>query len=214
MIALIRDKYNPYRQVEVIIRAVEEVIEKQRKWGISTAIKEILKGLRAWLLLKTKYRGSHAGKGFHVGFQVIIRKPGFYAGDYVYIGSYSEIAPHVKIGNYTSLSSFVVITGADHVYDIPGMPIKFSGRPESCITEIGHDVLIGHGAIIMRGVKIGNGAVVGAGAVVTKDVPPYAIVGGVPAKIIRYRFNEAEITVHEKMLRQPTTFLGPLGPPR
>lgn len=55
--------------------------------------------------------------------------------------------------------------------------------------NIGNDVWIGSRALIMGGVTIGNGAVVGAGAVVTKDVPPYAIVGGVPTKIIRYRFS-------------------------
>ena len=54
--------------------------------------------------------------------------------------------------------------------------------------EVGNDVWIGAGAVISRGVKIGPGAVIAANAVVTKDVPPYAIVGGVPAKIIRYRF--------------------------
>ncbi|MEI6321662.1 MAG: DapH/DapD/GlmU-related protein [bacterium] len=57
-------------------------------------------------------------------------------------------------------------------------------------TTIGHDVWIGQNACIMAGLRIGCGAVIGAGAVVTKDVPDYAIVGGVPAKIIRYRFDE------------------------
>ena len=56
------------------------------------------------------------------------------------------------------------------------------------ITSIGHDVWIGHGAVIQAGVQIGNGAVVGSNAVVTKDVPPYAIVAGVPAKVLRFRF--------------------------
>lgn len=62
---------------------------------------------------------------------------------------------------------------------------------------IGNDVWIGMRAIVMNGVTIGDGAVIGAGAVVTKDVPPYAIVGGVPAKIIKYRFPK---TVIEKLL--------------
>lgn len=176
-------------------------------------IKELLKGIRTFFLLHTKYRGAHAGKGFHVAWKVTIHQPGFKAGDYVYIGPYTEIAPYVHIGNYSSLSSYVVITGADHRFDIPGVPIRFSGRPASQITEIGHDVLIGHGVTIMRGVKIGNGAIIGAGAVVTKDVPAYAIVAGVPAKIVRYRFDEAQKTIHERMLQQPTCFGGALNRP-
>ncbi len=62
---------------------------------------------------------------------------------------------------------------------------------------MGNDVWIGHGSTILPGVKIGTGAGIGAGAVVSKDVPPFAIVGGVPARIIRYRFDE---TVQEKLM--------------
>ena len=57
-------------------------------------------------------------------------------------------------------------------------------------TEIGNDVWIGHDAFIAPGIKIGTGAVIAARAVVTKDVPPYAIAAGVPARIIKHRFNE------------------------
>ena len=60
------------------------------------------------------------------------------------------------------------------------------------------DVWIGENALIMSGVTLGQGCIVAAGAVVTKDVPPYAIVGGVPAKVIRYRFTEAQI---EKLIQ-------------
>ncbi|AUX79683.1 DapH/DapD/GlmU-related protein [Sinorhizobium fredii] len=67
----------------------------------------------------------------------------------------------------------------------------FAWRRQNRVT-IGHDVWIGHGATILPGVKVGNGAVIGAGAVVSKDVAPYTIVGGVPAKLIRQRFT-AEI---------------------
>jgi acetyltransferase-like isoleucine patch superfamily enzyme len=176
-------------------------------------VKKLLKKIRAWFVLRTKYRGASVGKEFHVGWNVTIHRPGFEAGDYVYIGPYSEIAPHVQIGNYSSLSSCVVITGSDHRIDIPGVPIRFSGRPESLVTKIGHDVLVGHGVTIIRGVTIGNGAIIGAGAVVTKDVLPYSIVAGVPAKIIRYRFNESERDIHEKMLQGKMVSGIPNGPP-
>lgn len=66
--------------------------------------------------------------------------------------------------------------------------LLFSGN-----MQIGNDVWIGRRAIIMPGIKIGDGAIVGAGAIVTKDVPPYAIVAGNPAKLIRYRFSESQI---------------------
>lgn len=65
-------------------------------------------------------------------------------------------------------------------------------------TNIGNDVWIGVGSVISRGCTIGDGAIVGAGAVVTKDVPPYAVVGGVPAKIIKYRFDKETI---ERLMR-------------
>jgi serine acetyltransferase len=69
----------------------------------------------------------------------------------------------------------------------------------SKITSIGHDTWIGHGSLIKAGVKIGNGAVIGQGSVVTKDVLPYSIVAGVPAKLIRYRFKPEVIEAIEKI---------------
>jgi acetyltransferase-like isoleucine patch superfamily enzyme len=165
--------------------------------------KEIMKEMRAWVLVRFRYSDARVGKEFHVGKSVSIGA-GFIAGDYVYVGLHSQLPPRVHIGNYSSLSAHVAIVGADHQFNTPGVPIVFSGRPPSCITTIGHDVLIGHGAILLRGITIGNGAIVGAGAVVTKDVPPYAVVAGVPATILRYRFDEQERAIHEAMLAQPT----------
>jgi acetyltransferase-like isoleucine patch superfamily enzyme len=126
------------------------------------------------------------------------------AGDFVYVGPHSQLPPNVHIGHYSSLSAYVAIVGSDHYFDKPGVPIVFSGRPPSCVTTIGRDVLIGHGAVLLRGISVGDGAIVGAGAVVTKDVPPYAVVAGVPARVLRYRFDEQERMIHDRMLAQPT----------
>ena len=68
---------------------------------------------------------------------------------------------------------------------------KHNRGPASQRTMIGHDVWVGHGALVMSGVKVGIGAIIGAGSVVTSDVPDYAIVGGIPARLIRYRFEES-----------------------
>ena len=70
---------------------------------------------------------------------------------------------------------------------------KFIDANEKYVVEIGNDVWIGNNVIIMDGLQIGNGAIIATGAIVTRDVMPYAIVGGVPAKLIRFRFTDKQI---------------------
>ena len=103
----------------------------------------------------------------------------------------------LKIGNFCSIASDVVfILGSDHAVDtISTFPFKvmcLQTQAHEAISKgdiiVEDDVWIGCRSTILSGVRIGQGAVVAAGSVVTKDVPPYAIVGGVPAKVIKYRF--------------------------
>jgi phosphonate metabolism protein (transferase hexapeptide repeat family) len=113
---------------------------------------------------------------------------------YAEIGKFCSIAAHTRInpGNHpmwrAALSHFTY-RSESYGFAVEDDHEFFDWRRAHKVT-MGNDVWIGHGAVILPGVNIGTGAAIGAGAVVSKDVPPFAIVGGVAAKIIRYRFDE------------------------
>lgn len=117
----------------------------------------------------------------------------------VSIGRYTSIGRHVEIGltdhPTTWLSTTARLYNAHYLgwEKWTGKTVATQAHEISRPVTIGNDVWIGDHAIIMGGVNIGDGAVVAAGAVVTKDVPPYAIVGGVPARIIKFRFDDSTI---------------------
>lgn len=110
------------------------------------------------------------------------------------IGSFCSIGSNVKIGGVAHPVHFVS-TSPVFLSHKDSIKAKFARHDYLPMvkTTVGHDVWIGEGAFIKAGVRIGTGAVVGMGAVVTKDVPPYAIVGGNPARVIRYRFSDEMI---------------------
>lgn len=127
-------------------------------------------------------------------------------GDYSYVVNDADIA-YARIGKFTSIAAMTRINPGNHPMerasqshftyrasayfeDAADEPEFFAWRRAQGVT-IGHDVWIGHGAIVLPGRSIGDGAVVAAGAVVTKDVAPYTIVAGVPAKPVRARFAPA-----------------------
>lgn len=109
------------------------------------------------------------------------------------IGKFANIAASVRINatnhpTWRATLHHFTYRAADYFENADMEADFFAWRRENRVV-IGHDVWIGHGATVLPGVKVGNGAVVGAGAVVSKDVAPYTIVGGVPAKLIRERFS-------------------------
>jgi len=131
-------------------------------------------------------------------------------GKYTYIGRDGYVGRGAVIGNYCSIARNAEISPINHPTDyLSCHPFQYNTNhfadhpgyleharvkgPAASPAVIGHDVWIGAGAMICQGVTVGTGAVIAGGAVVTKDVPPYAIFAGVPAKVIRYRFDEGTI---------------------
>lgn len=117
---------------------------------------------------------------------VVIGKFCSIAADVVMIPTVGHIPPHDyrKYRVSTFPLAYLKKNGWRESYSLPN---------ENASIIVGNDVWIGARAIILSGLKIGDGVIIGAGAVVTHDVPPYAVVGGVPAKILRYRYSEDQI---------------------
>lgn len=127
------------------------------------------------------------------------------------IGSYSyvqesSVLNNCEVGRFCSIAPNVVVAPGKHnpeytstsalfFTDHPKLPITFKSADYSANEKvfIGNDVWVGLNAVILDGVRIGDGAIIAAGSVVTKNVEPYSIVGGVPAKHIRYRFSKEDI---------------------
>lgn len=130
----------------------------------------------------------------------------------VRMGAYSHLSPGCKIGSRVSLGNYVMcgpevnIGMGEHRYNLSGTPIIFSGRIDVPETIVEDDVWLGARVMIRAGVRIGRGAVVGMGAVVVKDVEPYTIVAGVPARKISNRFSaEDQVIKHDAMLDELPT---------
>lgn len=148
-------------------------------------------------------RDSAFGAYCEVGARTRIAESQF--GDYAYVVQDSEVTC-AEIGRFCSIASHTRINPGNHpldrvalshftyrasAYGLGEDEAGFFDWRRSHRVTLGPDVWVGHGAVILPGVTIGAGAAIGAGAVVSKDVPAFAVVGGVPARIIRFRFPEA-----------------------
>ena len=143
-----------------------------------------------------KVIANNIGHGCYLGKNVVCVDDRFIMGDYSYMNS--GFVGNVSVGKFCSISDNVNLAPGQHYTNkLSTYPIRRKiindynspQFPENNKLSIGNDVWIGYGAVIMDGLTIGDGAIVASNAVVCKDVPPYAIVGGVPAEIIKYRFS-------------------------
>ncbi len=156
-------------------------------------------------------KSSKLGRYADIGERVILRE--VTVGDFTYFERNGE-GIYAEIGKFCSIAANVRINALEHpmerltthklsyrpneYFRYLGVDGEFRARRQAKRVVIGNDVWIGHGAVITPGVTVGHGAVIGANAVVTRDVAPYTVVGGVPAKLIRKRFDDAAI---ERLLK-------------
>ncbi|MBA8818846.1 antibiotic acetyltransferase [Ochrobactrum sp. P6BS-III] len=156
-------------------------------------------------------KSSKLGRYADIGERVILRD--VMVGDFTYFERNGE-GIYAEIGKFCSIAANVRINALEHpmerltthklsyrpneYFRYLGVDGEFRARRQAKRVVIGNDVWIGHGAVITPGVTVGHGAVIGANAVVTRDVAPYTVVGGVPAKLIRKRFDDAII---ERLLK-------------
>jgi chloramphenicol O-acetyltransferase type B len=164
---------------------------------------KLIKKLRNDFLRKIIYRKYQIGPGFHSGIRVRIwAKQKVVIGKNFYIGRDSFIESDVIIGDNVIWANRVALVGRyDHHYQQIGVPVRLASQIRdkdynwlglNSLTIIEDDVWVGYGSTIMSGVRIGTGSIIAAGSLVTKDVEPYSIYGGVPAKKIKDRFNTKE----------------------
>jgi acetyltransferase-like isoleucine patch superfamily enzyme len=159
-------------------------------------------------------RNVRLGKRVHIGVGSVLEAPHtMVIEDDVYIGKYCTVECDGRIGAGTIIANTVGLIGRnDHDHRAIGRTMRYApwvgdpdfagpAREERLIVE--GDVWIGYGAIVLSGVRVGRGAVIAAGAVVTADIPRYAIVAGVPARVMGRRFDDDEIRRHEELLGLP-----------
>ncbi len=147
-------------------------------------------------------RDTRFGIYTEVGARTSIAETDF--GDYSYVVHDSQII-YATVGKFCSIASHTRINPGNHpldrvalnhftyrasAYGLGADEAGFFDWRRSFRVTLGHDVWLGHGVIVLPGVTIGTGAAIGAGAVVTKDIPPFAIAVGNPARVLRFRFSE------------------------
>ena len=163
----------------------------------------VANALRSALIFGLRYRWVRRAGMIRIPWDVELWSPhrDIRFGHRVQFGRRCKVQCDAHFGNNVLIARDVAFVGRDdHRIDVVGATIWDSPRGDTKRTVVEDDVWIGYGAIILAGVTIGRGSVVAAGALVIRDVPRYAIVGGVPATTISWRFTPEQVRAHEQAL--------------
>ena len=170
-------------------------------------------GERGWrrlrMMLQRSLFGSH-GRNFTFDPDGSYTYLNIHVGDDVSLGWRPTILAalsEIRIGSKVMFGPYVIIIGGSHNIVVPGrfmIDVHDKAANDDLGVVIEDDVWVGARAMILRGVRVGRGAVIGAGSVVTKSVPPYALVAGIPARVIRFRWDAETVLQHELALYSPS----------
>jgi acetyltransferase-like isoleucine patch superfamily enzyme len=172
-------------------------------WHMLT-LKTLLNQARNIILFRIRYPWVEIGKEVHCKLSARFwsQNKRIILGDRVGIGYDCLFQCDIRIGNDVLIGAYSgFVNSDDHIYNVVGKTIWESGRGDTGEIVIEEDVWIGYGVTVLTPARIGRGSVVAAGSVVVADVPPYSIVGGVPARVLKMRFTPEQIEVHDTMRR-------------
>lgn len=172
-----------------------------KEFSCESRIKSILRNILI-SFYTLRYPTFKVGKYFRLGTPLFFTKVEITFGDYCYLGPRTTISNPLYVGDMVLISSDFRVIGNDHGLNSVGIPMRIAEATSrsTAPTTIESEAWVGQGVTLLSGITIGRGAVVGAQSFVNKDVPAYSIVAGVPAKLIRTRFGNAEIALHESKL--------------
>ena len=159
--------------------------------------------MRNFLIFTIRYPWIKRGRNIHCKTSASFWAPNRHIilANNVFINSHCVFYCDTEVGNKVLIAAYVTFLNSnEHRFDLIGKMMWDSGRGDEEAIIVEDDVWIGFGAILMSPLHIGRGAVIAAGSVVRNDVPPYAIVAGVPAKLVRMRFTPMQIIEHENVL--------------
>lgn len=170
---------------------------------MTLSIKSLLNTIRNLIIFNIRYPWIKKGHNIHCQWNTRFWSPRKHIvlGNYVGIGTGCIFLVDTEIGNKVLIGPNVAFLNSDdHRYDTVGKTMWDSGRGDKYHIVVEDDVWIGHSAILISPVRIGQGSIIAAGSVVIKDVMPYSIVAGNPAKIVKMRFTADQILEHESLL--------------